>query len=772
VTRALRWIGIGVLVLLALAAAGVWLGRGPLGERQHAGTPLLRPRVAESTAAGQPGPELTPAGAKQILFGDLHVHTTFSADAFMLSLPMSGGEGAHPPADACDFARFCSALDFWSINDHAEGLTPRQWAETKQAVRQCNAAAGEGGDPDLVTFLGWEWTQIGATPEDHYGHKNVVLRDTEEERVPPRPISSRLELFPRSTGARPVSAGLRFLLIAASPGSDDRQPYHDLARFLQDRADVPSCAAEVPTRELPSDCQEAALTPADLFQRLRDWSFPHMVIPHGNTWGIYTPPGTTWDKQLAAHEDPARDEPLIEVFSGHGNIEPYRAWRAVQFDAEGRARCPEASEGYTPECMRAGEIIRERCLAEGAEAGECEARAAEARQNHADAGLAGHLTVPGAQPEDWLDSGQCTDCYLPAYHYRPGSSVQYALAIRDFPGTGEAQREPKAFRFGFIGSSDVHTGRPGTGYKDFDRTEMSDARLSRVGPPRFSSVDPAARSVARPPGSPATPDFERFGSFFGTAGLVAVHSPRRDRGAIWDALERREVYGTSGDRMLLWFDLLDAGAAAAGSRPMGSEVRTTSTPRFRVRAVGAPEQLPGCPASSAELLGSERLARLCRGECYHPSDQRRVIERIEVVRIRPQVASDEPVERLIEDPWLVRECPADPAGCALEFSDPEYAASGRDATYYVRAIQAPTPTINADGLRCQRDAEGRCVSTRPCFGDERTDPADDCLAEAGERAWSSPIYLVHAGTLVELLTPARHLSFSPSPGGIHDRLRE
>jgi len=33
---------------------------------------------------------------KQILFGDLHVHTTFSSDAFLGSLPMLQGEGAHP----------------------------------------------------------------------------------------------------------------------------------------------------------------------------------------------------------------------------------------------------------------------------------------------------------------------------------------------------------------------------------------------------------------------------------------------------------------------------------------------------------------------------------------------------------------------------------------------------------------------------------------------------------------------------------------------------
>ena len=175
---------------------------------------------------------------------------------------------------------------------------------------------------------------------------------------------------------------------------------------------------------------------------------------------------------------------------------------------------------------------------------------------------------------------------------------------------------------------------------------------------------------------------------------------------------------------------------------MGSEVEMGETPIFQARAVGSFAQKPGCPDYAAATLAPERLEHLCKGECYNPGDQRRVITRIEVVRIRPQNRPDEPIAALIEDPWRSFPCQPDPAGCSVTFEDSDYVGGARDALYYVRAIEEPAPAVNAAGVRCEYDEKGECVTVNLCGAPGTED--DECLAEHEPRAWSSPIFVDYA----------------------------
>ena len=215
---------------------------------------------------------------KIILFGDLHVHTTYSSDAFLTSLPLMAGEGTHPPADACDFARYCSSLDFWSNTDHAEDLTPEDWQEIKESVRQCNNVSGNG-QQDTIAFLGWEWTQEGGFGQPHYGHKNIILKDLDEDKIPARPIAS-----PQVGFANMPFSG-RFAL-SSLKAFDGR--VQDLMTYARDGETIP-CPSGVDVQNLPSDCKEYANNPGELFDKLNQWGHDAVVIPHGTAWGTYTP---------------------------------------------------------------------------------------------------------------------------------------------------------------------------------------------------------------------------------------------------------------------------------------------------------------------------------------------------------------------------------------------------------------------------------------------------------------------------------------------------
>lgn len=685
------------VVLLVLQA----IGAGWFGSDWSPDAVVKGPRAMPAAA-----PE---AGTPQILFGDLHNHTNYSLDAYLFSTGLVKDSGVVTPADACDFARYCSSLDFWSINDHAESLTPRVWADTLDVIRQCNANAGDPANPDMVAFAGWEWSQSDFDDiPSHYGHKNVIFRTWEEGAVPTRPIASQ-----------PVYLLARIPAIVTGLMSfaDSVSGISDFGRYAREARNVPPCDDSVAAPDLPDDCREVALTPADLYRKLDEWGYDALVIPHGLSWGTTNPVGADFRNQLDQHEQ--RYQKLLEVYSGHGNSEVFEDFLRIGVDDQGNRFCPPATEHFEPCCQRAQVLAREQCEASGADG--CDAYATEQLAAFLEKGdPAGRKLFPDNTQEDWAGCGHLRDSFQPSAQYLPRQSAQYTLALGY-----DAERAPARARFGLIGSSDGHQARPGASYKEANRVLYTDSK-----------------EVGR---AQSTMDFYRADSesagFYYTGGLVAAHTEGRDRNAIWRALHSRNVYATSGDRMLVWFDLLNG---PTGEVPMGSQVVQRETPRFRVKALGAFEQVPGCPDYAVAALGEERARSLCGGECYRPGDKRKAISRIEIVRIRPQLRPDEPVSSLIEDTWKVFDCSGQENGCTAQFVDLDYMQGDRPALYYARVIQAAEPLINGDPFGCERDASGACTNYTYCRGEVATRD-NNCLAESEPRAWTSPIFLEHPG---------------------------
>ena len=672
---------------------------------------------------------------KTILFGDLHVHTTYSLDAFIGNLPILEGEGTHPAADACNYARFCANLDFFSINDHAEFLTRREWTDTIKSLRDCSRISNESDETSIIPFLGWEWTQTSLDIEKHYGHKNVILKSLHDN-IPERPIGAPDHKFFRSIVDAPAYALFGAMLY----------DYKNTSYYLNYRQrqllikNLEYCDNSTHVKDLPLDCLERAERPSDLYRKLDEWGVDSLVIPHGSAWGNTSPPMATWKNQLNIADHSPRYQKLIEVFSGHGNTEEYRSWEAFKI-LDGEYVCPAPTENYIPDCFQAGEIIKERCRISAGSEELCNQRAKEARDNFTKANPYGLLTIPNPKPEEWLDSGQCKDCYLPAFDYRPKSSVQYALALRDF---SIGKTEP--YRFGFIGSSDNHSSRPGTGYKEIDRIRNTDSKYKSSN--QIMNLNQLSQDYAIPRSQEINLEQmidrmkpsqgERIASFLYTGGLIASHVLEKNRNSIWNALNNREVYATSGERILLWFDVTNHPSGEL--MPMGSEFSMQENPKFKVRVLGSQKQAPGC--SSENEITKTYLDKLCNGECFNPTDERNDISRIEIIRIRPQTYSDEPIETLIEDTWKIFECEPSQEGCIVEFEDPNFIDANREVIYYVRAIQEPSLAIGAANLACEFD-DGKCKKVKLC-GDAKGQGEGDCLSENEERAWSSPIFIKYS----------------------------
>ncbi len=262
-------------------------------------------------------------------------------------------------------------------------------------------------------------------------------------------------------------------------------------------------------------------------------------------------------------------------------------------------------------------------------------------------------------------------------------------------------------RLGIIASTDTHNGTPG--YVDEDR----------FGGHRGVDDDTAAKQLGGG-------TLENGGVQYSPGGLVAVWAEENSRPSIFDALKRRETFGTSGPRMVVRFfggwsfppgSCGDANLVAngyAGGVPMGGILAApppgSAAPVFVVSAmadVGTPSR-PGAPLERLQIVKGWLDAGKAREQVFDVAGSRDVAP-VDTVSCAPSKTGPKTL-------------------CAV-WSDPTFDRS-QSAYYYVRVLESPTCRWSA--FACNAAPAG----ARPAACDDPSVPRT-----VQERAWSSPIWV-------------------------------
>jgi len=250
----------------------------------------------------------------------------------------------------------------------------------------------------------------------------------------------------------------------------------------------------------------------------------------------------------------------------------------------------------------------------------------------------------------------------------------------------EAALGANPFKFGMIGSTDNHTALP----TSREENNFSKAHIAEPSEERYQDV------LIRG----ATPELSLELKDVGASGLAAVWARENTREAIWDAMARKEVYGTTGTRLRVrvfggWDFTEDEvrrpDFAREGYRrgvPMGGDLTQApagKAPSFMIRALrdpdganldrvqvikgwlgnggGVHERIYDVAVSGGRTIGADGRARTPVGSTID--------------------LADASYTNTIGEPFLV-----------AHWVDPDFDPSLR-AFYYVRVIEIPTPRWTA-----------------------------------------------------------------------------
>lgn len=619
---------------------------------------------------------------RMALFGDLHVHTGLSADAFATDTRVTPDEAyAFARGEALRIApldaegngtrvvRLERPLDFAALTDHAENFGE---------VAICT----DPTDPAYASdnCVGYR-TPV---PAERAGN-SIVLRMARLMGVEPMVAARNVDVVRPAAvcgldGARCAAASRSVWqsVQAAAERWDDPSEACEFStliayewtltpNFTKIHRNVIFRNTQVPDAPISSLDEPTA---PGLWRRLREECLDAgtgcdvLAIPHnsnlsnGHLFAAEIPADAPLDVQARLARERARLEPLVEIMQVKGDSECRNGLSGVVSAPDEYCAFEEFRPAGTEDC--------EDATGQGALAGQgCVSRV---------------------------------------------DYVRNALTA----GLAEAERlGTNPFEFGLIASTDTHNGTPG---------DVEEYSFDGAG--GFRDADPIARlGIAE--STIVVPDLLK-----NPGGLVGVWAEENARESIFRAMKRRETFGTSGPRIAVRFfggwampeAICDAASLAeqgyARGVPMGSRLstrpETASAPRFVVSALRDP------------------------GIEGHPGG---LLQRIQI--IKGWVGQDGSLQQAVYDvaggPNAARvdieSCEVSGPGanslCSV-WQDPDFDPSRR-AFYYARVLE--NPSCRWSGWECLRLRESLDANALP-----NACSLPDARHTIQERAWSSPIW--------------------------------
>ncbi len=598
---------------------------------------------------------------RRALFGDLHVHTSLSFDAYAFDVRVTpeqayrfarGEEISLPPNDAMGNGtrklRLLRPLDFAAVTDHSEFLGEVQACITPSAAGYGSLTCQRyrmGGN-SAITNLGFK-----LAIDDQQRFEDICPPDGSGCADLLSATWNRLQQAAQTAYDKSESCEFTSFIAYEYSGAPGLSTLHRNVIFRNDRVPLPITHYEEPT-------------PQGLWQALDDAcrnarsGCDVLAIPHnpnesnGKMFRIEYPEGVSIDEQRRLAQVRQRMEPVVEIYQHKGDSECKNGLSGVLGAPDEQCGFEKTLRKSVPDC------------GEGT-------------------GTGGTARTGCISRRDFV-----------RYALLDGLREQVRLGVNPIP-------------LGFIGSTDTHNGSPGfvDEYRFAGHRGLDDDTVEK-------QIGGGGITIG--------------GMEFSPGGLVGVWADENSRPAIFDALRRRETFGTSGPRITVrffgGFDLPDGLCADPGlvekgyqkAVPMGGTISGAGgkAPRFVVQAMRD-------PGDSMRQGTPLQVVQIVKGTLTAAGPITKVFD---VAGNRANGASVD-----------VSTCAQKGAGADLlcgSFVDPEFDEK-QPAYYYVRVLENPSCRYNTYLCNTIPVAE----RPAPC-----SDP--DSPKTIQERAWASPIYYI------------------------------